>query len=319
MAGAGSLWRSLRPTLLAGAAALTWLTFSSTAASADTLAEPPSLLGSVTSSVASVAEALPVLPAANDSALTAAAPDGLLPSAAGPVAGAVDNLIASVPVVHHVVPANTVSAVTAPVTAVADDVVAGAVGAVVTPLTEAVPVLEPVVQPITDLVGGVSPVPGGLPGLPQLPATSDVEAVPEDTGVSDGGAPPAQADVAAGATESIEVSEGSATAPAPASIAAASSTSEASYLASYPTLGPSPTAIAGEQTTSFGGSTYPAHAPAPPASGSGGSSASGAGSGPAAWLDVFDLLLPLAGDSSLGDYSEHAPSPVSYDPGSSPD
>lgn len=312
MAGAGSLWRTLRPTLLAGAATLTWLTFSSTAASADTLPDSPSLLGNVTSSVTSVSEALPVLSPAE-------ATNGLLQPAAGPLAGAVDNLITSVPVVHHVVPANTVSAVTAPATAAAENVVAGAVGAVVTPVTEAVPVLEPVVQPINDLVGGVSPLPGGLPALPQLRAASEAEVVPEDTGVSDGAAARGPADVAALATESIQSSDGFATATDLAGIAAAYSTSEASYLASYPTSGVSPTAVAGEQSAPSGGSPYPAHAPAPPASGSGGSTSSGTGSGPAAWLDVFDLLLPLAGDSPRGDYSEHAPSPVSYDPGSSPD
>ncbi|WP_156507409.1 hypothetical protein [Arthrobacter sp. OY3WO11] len=278
------------------------------------------MLGSVTSSVASVAEVLPVLPAADESAATpASAPSGLLQPAAAPLAGAADNLIASVPVVSHVVPANTVSAVTAPVTAVADDVVAGAVGAVVTPLTEAVPVLEPVVQPITDLVGGVSPVPGGLPTLPQLPAASEAEAVLEDTGVSDGGTAPAQADAGTVATESSQTSDGSEAAADPASIAAASITSEASYLTSYSASAISPTEMTGEQALPFGGSPYPAHVPAPPASSSGGSTASGAGSGPAAWLDAFDLLLPLAGDSPLGEYSEHAPSPVSFDPGSSPD
>lgn len=319
MAGAGSLWRSLRPTLLAGAAALTWLTVSSTAASADTLPESPSLLGAVTSSVSSVAEALPVLSQDDDaSGDTPASPNGLLQPAVQPLAGAVDNLIASVPAVHHVVPANTVSAVIAPVAAVADNVVAGAVGAVATPLTEAVPVLEPVVQPLTELVSGDSPLPGGIPGLPQLPATSDVEAVPGNTGVNDGGAAPTPAENAAGATEAVEVPGGSVTAPAPANIVTAPVTPKASYLASYPTSGGSPIAIADEQT-SPSGSPHPAHAPAPPASGNGGSTVSGAGSGPAAWLDVFNLPFPLAGDSPLGEYSEHAPSPVSYDPGSSPD
>ncbi len=307
--GASSLWRTLRPTLLAGAAALTWLTVSSTAASADTLPEPSSLLGSVTSSVASVGEALPTLsPGVESGRMPASVPTGLLQPAAAPLAGAVDSLITSVPVVNHVVPANTVSAVTAPVTAVADNVAVGAIGAVVSPLTEAVPVLEPVVQPITDLVGGIPPLPGDLPEPPQLPAAPNAEPTAESTGISDGTAAP----------ESIPASAGSVTAEDP-ELAAAPATSEPAYFASYPTSGVNPIAVVGEQTVPSGGSPYPAHAPAPPVSGGGSSTASGTGSGPAAWLDAFSLQLPLAGNSLVGEYSKHAPSPVFFDPGSSPD
>lgn len=286
-----------------------WLTFSSTAASADILPESSSLLGSVTSSVDSVGEALPVLSAGDESAATpASAPNGFLQPAAGPLAGAVDNVITAIPVVNYVLPANTVSAITAPVAAAGDNLAAGAVGAVVPPLTQVVPVLEPVVQPITDLVSGVAPLPGGLPELPQLQATPDSGTIPEDIGISDGSAAPG----------AIQKSDGSVTA-ADRGITGASATSETSYLPSYPITDVNPMMMMGEQHVPSGGTPYPAHAPAPPASGSGGSTASGTGSGPAAWLDAFNLGLPLAGNSLLGEYSERAPSPVSFDPGSSPD
>ncbi|MEW1808858.1 hypothetical protein [Pseudarthrobacter sp. NPDC080039] len=53
--------------------------------------------------------------------------------------------------------------------------------------------------------------------------------------------------------------------------------------------------------------------------GSGGSNAQSAGSsGPAAWLASHVIHVRVAGSSRALGYSEHAPSPVSFDPGSSP-
>ena len=169
MAKGLSPWRALRPVLLAGAATLTWLTLSSTAATADS-ADSGSLLGGVTSSVSSLAS-----PAGQHPAVSARrccrrplSRSTVRTSAARgrPLASSADQLIAAVPVVNEVVPAGTVSAVAVPVAVVADDATAGLVETVAPPLVEAVPVLEPVLQPVSDLVTGAAPLPVTLPSVP---------------------------------------------------------------------------------------------------------------------------------------------------------
>jgi hypothetical protein len=170
MARSRSPWRALRPVLLAGAATLTWLTFSSTAASADTLSDTSSLLGGVASSVSAASEkllhAVPGVPATP----AGAQPAGLLQPVVGAVAGQADNLISSVPVVQHVVPPGTVPAVTAPVTRIADGATSAVVEVVLRPVTDSVPVLEPVLDPVADLVTGTTPIPVPAPVLPGSPA-----------------------------------------------------------------------------------------------------------------------------------------------------
>ena len=174
MAHVRSPWRALRPVILAGAAAVSWLTLSSTAASADTLSDPSSLLGGVTSSVTSsvssvtgkltdpVPDATPPVTAP----VPAPAPSaGLLQPVTGQVSSVADNLLASVPVVNQVVPAGTVSAVSTPVAAVADETTSGLVEVIVPPVAEAVPVLEPVLEPVSELLTGDAPLEVQLPVL----------------------------------------------------------------------------------------------------------------------------------------------------------
>src|SRR6478735_4241638 len=121
MARSSSPWRALRPVLLAGAAAATWLTLSSTPATADTGPDSSSPLGAPTSSVSSVGQ----------------------------------DLAARV----SPIPAGTVSGVSAPLVEVADTLAAGVARELTAPAAEALPVLEPVLQPVSDLLNGAVSLP----------------------------------------------------------------------------------------------------------------------------------------------------------------
>jgi hypothetical protein len=305
-------WRALRPVLLAGAATLTWLTLSGTAATADST-DSNSLLGGLTASVtalaAPVTDTLPSLPAAAPPASPASAPSGLLEPVVGTLSGTGDQLVASVPVVNTVVPAGTVSAVSVPVAAAADDAAIGVVETVAPPLVEAVPVLEPVIQPVSDLVTGAAPLPVTLPGLPDggtLPAASEsvLAATPSAVLLSPGDAASASvgkqllaADPAAG-FQSL-----------PAALAGTSSS---------PTM-PTAAVHSADPAQPHADDPSPYAALGAPGSGTGsGASASGA-SGSAAWLNDFALDFLLPESFPVSGTSEHAPLPVSFDPGSSPD
>lgn len=302
-------WRALRPVLLAGAATLTWLTLSSTAATADS-AGSGSLLGGVAESVSSLAapvtSTLPSLSDVAPPAPSANAPSGLLQPVVGTLTGTADQFVAAVPVVSTVVPAGTVSAVAVPVAVVADDAAAGVVETVAPPLVEAVPVLEPVVQPVSDLVTGASPVPVTLPSLP------DAGSLPADSAA--GAESPAAvqafaADVATGTAAHhllgrVGVSAGGSSA-LPSALAGTSASPVALRSAdSAPPITDDPSPYA-----ALGG----------PSSGAGSGASPSGPSGSAAWLNNFDLVLLVPGSFPAQGSSEHAPSPVSFDPGSSPD
>ncbi|UUL76065.1 hypothetical protein NG819_19195 [Pseudarthrobacter sp. Fe7] len=312
MARLSTPWRALRPVILAGAAAVTWLTLSSTAASADTLPDSSSLLGNATSSVSSLSHDL----AATVSLVPAGSPagtfsgPGLLQPVVAPVSGLTDNLIAAVPVVDRVVPPGTVSAVSAPVVELADTVTAGMAQVVVAPAAEAIPVL----QPVSDIMTGTAP----LPVPPLEAAQADVPAVPAPAPAED---QPAALQETPVALEAGQVSE------------SLSPTAQASGNAVLETAGPGILANAAVQKPAVSGtadvisdqplpaapSPVPAQAPAAPASGTGSGGSSGGPSGAAAWLNPFDLEFVPAGAVYASEAPEHAPAPVSFDPGSSPD
>lgn len=313
MAKARLPWRALRPMLLAGAATLTWLTLSSTGASADST-DSNSLLGGLTAPVSALAApvtgTLPSLPEAAPPASPASVPSGLLQPVVGTLSGTGDQLVADVPVVNTVVPAGTVSEVSVPIAAVADDAATGVVETVAPPLVEAVPVLEPVVQPVSDLVTGAAPLPVTLPGLP------------------DGGPLPDSESVLAATPSAVLVTAGDvASASAGKQLWGAAGVLEAGFR-------PLPAALAGTSAsptvpTTALGSTGPALAyaddPSPyaalgaPSSGAGSGASSSGASGSAAWLNDFDLNFLLPESFPVSGASEHAPLPVSFDPGSSPD
>jgi hypothetical protein len=332
MAGVRSPWRALRPVLLAGAATLTWLTFSSPAASADTISDTSSLLGGVTSAVSSVTGQLtsPVPPSPSQ-------PAGLLRPAVSSVSELVDSTVASVPVVKHVVPAGAVSAVTVPLASAADGATTEVVHVVAPPVAGALPVLEPVLQPVTDLVTGTRPLPVPLPD--QVKDTAPLPDSAEDTvgpgtgvegslpGTAVGGSLPGTAP--AGSVDVAAEAKGSADAVHhPAAVQGSNQAATgAAALGGTSGLGLPWAPLTGDfPAIGTPGSGNPAQVPAPgpagPSSGPGsGSSLSGSSgsSGSVAWLHPYHLLYPFPGAVHAGDAVSHAPSPVSFDPGSSPD
>lgn len=327
MARSRSPWRALRPVLLAGAATLTWLSFSSTAASADTLSDSSSLLGGVTSSVSSASDKLlspaPLVPAPGQ-------PSGLMQPVIRPVSNTADDVIASVPVINRVVPGGTVATITVPIAQLADGTTSAVVETVVPPATEAVPVLEPVLNPVTDLVTGKTPI--RVPDLPGL--VGDDEGLPGGPGSASAGSTTTDASSTAETADTVQGSG-----PVPVSAVEASSldalAAEAQFQFSdkrpggnglvassaFSLAGSVALSVTGESPGSVDPAPFPGPVPAAPGvsgTGSGASSATG-GSGSAAWLNPFDLHLPPVASSRAGELSEHAPAPVSFDPGSSPD
>lgn len=312
MARGLSPWRALRPALLAGAATLTWLTLSTTAATADS-PDSGSLLGGVTSSVSSLTapldSALPSLPDVAASAPQSAPPSGPPQPVVGALADTTDQLVTAVPVVNEVVPAGTVSAIAVPVAVVVDDAAAELVETVAPPLVEAVPVLEPVVQPISDLVTGAAHLPVTLPSV-----LDSGSVVTDSAGVLD----EAPAEVAGSA-------DGVPTATVSEQVLWATGASAGGF-------GAPPVALAGTSgslgmpATALGSAEPalplagdPTPTPSGPTLGAGSGASPSGPPGSAAWLNELDLDLPLPGSFPVSGSSVHAPSPVSFDPGSSPD
>lgn len=309
MAKVRSPWRLLRPLFLAGAVTATWLTLSSSAATADTSTDTGSLLGGVTSSVSSLTA--PLTGATPRAA--AATPTGLLQPLVGGLADTTDQLVAAVPVVRSIVPSGTVSTVAVPLAAAADGAVAGLVDVAVPPLVEAVPVLEPVVQPVAGLVTGTTPLPAVVPAV--LPGVPDASGDLPEALALDAAAPMTASEVSAPAgTDLAETTAGEATGSSGPSLVLTGSAA-----AGTPGASLHQAAARAPFTEDPGPWPVPAPAPAAPGSGAGGGASPSGPSGAAAWLDDFDLDLPLAGNYPISGASEHAHSPVSFDPGSSPD
>jgi hypothetical protein len=302
---------------LAGAAAFTWLTFSSTAASADTLPDTSPLVGSVTSSVQSVTEQ--VVPAAPAPPKAPAAPPsvGLVQPVVNQVSAVADDLVTSVPVVNQVVPADTVSGVTAPVARIADGTATAVVETILPPVAETLPVLEPLLQPVADVVTCSAPLPVDVPELPRITDPevpgSVLPAVPVEDGSAD-------------ATAAGDAGTGPATVIPHAPEPAPSGTLETTPAAAGPAALASvfPAAVhdlpsPGSDQPHTADPAFPAQAPAAPGSGTGSSGPSGSSPGSAAWLTAFNLNHAITGDVLAGGASVNAPAPVSFDPGSSPD
>ena len=322
MARRSSPWSALRPVIFAGAAAVTWLTLSSTAASADAGPDSSSLLGSVTTPVSALTHNLvdPITPAPDGPTTNVAAP-GLAQPVAAQVSGLADGLIASVPVVGQVVPAGTVSTVSAPLADAADGVTAGVVEAVATPVTEAAPVLEPVLKPVADLLTGTDQLPLPLPDAPlaAVPAELPVANAPasaETTPAAQATNPTSLQTVpeVAQADLSAETSAGAKGGPALEGTAPRADTAAPRADVSGPSG-----AASEEPAGPAGRSPLPSQAPVAPTSGTGAGGSSGGPSGAAAWLSPFDFHFEHPGTVPAGHASEQAPAPVSFDPGSSPD
>lgn len=301
-------WRALRPLLLAGAAATAWLALSAPAAGADSAADSGSLLGGISSSVSSIAgtaatqapavAALPAQPVTPE-------PEDLLQPLTGPATGTVDYLIEAVPVVNQIVPAGTVGTVTAPVVTAADTIVAEAAHTVLPAASDALPVLDPILEPVEELMSGI----GSLP-LGESEAVTPGLAVVPDISTFDGGFGTDVEPALGGLFNAAADSSGLSVTPESA--------------ASFPTAPGSvrsSTAPAGSLESPGNGEAPPGphELPAAPGSGSGTSQSSGAGPGGSAWLSTFHLDVPLTGVFRVSGPLQNSPAPVSFDPGSSPD
>ncbi|MFC9771597.1 MULTISPECIES: hypothetical protein [unclassified Pseudarthrobacter] len=336
MANAHSPWRAMRPVLLAGAAAIGWLTMSSTAASADTLSEASSLLGGVTSSVPSsvssvtgkVAATVPTDSQPSTTAPTPAPapapalPTGLLQPVASQVSAVADTLISAVPVVNRVVPTDTVSAVATPILEVADGATAVLVEAVVPPVAEAIPVLEPVLVPVSDLVAGSDPLPdlsGTLP-LEELPASGPIAGAGAGTNLIE---PVHNAAVAVpaesfGTAESSPAAGANAAAPVLTDFPGHGAASLAATAGIEPAVHHSGVGDSG-QPANHNPPHQPAQSPAVPGTGTGSGGPASVAFGSAAWLSAYDFDHFLSRAVLVREDREHTPAPVSFDPGSSPD
>lgn len=328
------IWRSLRPVLLAAAAATSWLALSAPAASADATPEPAPLVKRASSSVVAVetsarAHAGNVVlqfqlkterpPARSGSSAVIALPAALpeLRPAVRDVAASADGLLHRVPAATALAPANPVAAVTDPVATLADTVV-GAASAAVVPVTGTViEILDPVVRPIID--HAVRPVPSPIPG--------EGTALPE---MLDGGSPGPGVSPSAALSGAREE-----TAPSSAGILAdATSESTATGVSFSQTVGAAvrsgnrgpfqlPASVAASAAPEPPAEAprdalfYPV--PAVPGSGSAGSASSGGSPSVPAWLSHHHFIIPSPSASHVRGALLRAPSQVSFEPGSSPD
>jgi len=279
MAKFRSPWRALRPLLLAGAVTATWLTLSASATTADSSRDSGSLLGGLSSSVSSLAAPLS---GAASPILEAASP-ALSPN------GLVQ------PVVGRV--AGTADQLIAAVPVVKSVVPAGTVTAGAVPIaavvdTAADDLVETVAPPLTDAA------PVKLPGLLPLEETAGAISTVTDARASGHVAADATTN-SPGTSDNLLAVTGMSSLPVPP--------------------GTEMHAVPAESPWTTDPSTPPAPAPAGPASAAGSGAPPSGASGSAAWLDEFGFNLPLSGAFPISGSPEHAPSPVSFDPGSSPD
>ncbi|WP_346038497.1 hypothetical protein [Arthrobacter gandavensis] len=190
-------WRVVRPVLLGAAAAASWLTLSATAASAEPVTEPDSLLASVSSSATGLLDAAVntvdqvtdgLLPAPQAPA-QAPAPGISLPEAPRlqpalhGVVTAADELVQTVPVVGTLVPAQTLPAATDPILTAVDDITGFAVETIRPTADGLLESLPPVLPPASDAGTGLV-CPDGL-GDPAASAASGCSETPITPAIPD--------------------------------------------------------------------------------------------------------------------------------------
>lgn len=278
---------------------------------ADSSAESGSLPGGVTSSVSSLSAPLTGAAAPLKAAISPALPSdsGLVQPMVGTVAGTADQVVASVPVLSSVVPADTVSSLVIPVAVAADSVVGDLAETVAPSLADALPVLEPVLQPIVELTAAtVDPLPVALPAALTGLAVDDISSAEVDSAFAD-----------------------TALAPEITELDLASDPGTSDNTSVMPQRSLATTALVAGMTSSVRHSAAPgspwtgdpstplAPALAGPASGAGSGASPSGPTSAAAWLDGSGFTLLLPGTFPISASPEHCPSPVSFDPGSSPD
>lgn len=317
--------RSLRSLLLGGAAAVAWLALSSPGASADAGTPSDSILGGLTSSVSSVTsaagDALSAAPSHSRAANPAPAPspasgsNGLLQPVVGSLTGAVDNLAGSIPVINQVVPDGAVSNAVSPVSAAVDNAASGFAETVIPPASETIPALQPVLDPVADVISGgdvalPEPVAGVVTELVGEPA------VPGPGLLGDSGA---GGDATAALPDTADSVSSDASSNGTAALATGFSAMWAPSMSLGDTSGEAATSGVAAPSDGGNGPPGPEAVPAVPGSGSGSGQSSGGSSGGAACLTDLSLNLPQPGNTPASEPLQHAPAPVSFDPGSSPD
>lgn len=292
------IWRSLRPVLLAAAAATSWLALSAPAATADPRLEPAPLVTSTSPSVVAITTTAADHAGSVVVQLETEQPQAL--SGLSPVIA-----------IPALAPANPVATVTDPVAILADTVVGAASEAVLPVIGTVNEILDTVVEPIIDpgVQQAPSPVPGTGTALPEVFLGGPPFAVPpgawEEAAPS---SPNPLGDVTSDSTR-IGVSTSSAVS------AGATSGNRGLYQ--------SPAAVAGSATLEspaegdLDAFFYPV--PAVPGSGAAGSANSGGGPAAPAWLTNHQIMIPSPPASPIRGAVLRAPSPVSFEPGSSPD
>ncbi|WP_231369868.1 hypothetical protein [Arthrobacter sp. 135MFCol5.1] len=260
--------------------------------------------------------ASPVAPPAGP----AAAP-GLVQTVAPPVSEAGDTTISTVPVVDQLVPGGSVSAVSAAVGGMADQIAAGVAEVVAAPAAEAVPALEPALQPVADLLTRATATPLPLPAPTVDAVLADLPSVVAPVPAAGPEALEALPDVPGMLPEAEQGAGALPTAPACSSSAGFATVGRAALAnTSAPQAGMSvPAGPASGQPLPVDPATLPAQVPAAPASGTGSGASSGGAAGAAAWLSPAYFGFERPGAVPAGETFEHAPAPVSFDPGSSPD
>jgi hypothetical protein len=255
---------------------------------------------------------LPATPVTTAPAPAAPSPTGLVQPVRGGVTDVVDDVIAAVPVVNQVVPEGPVASVTAPVVSAAETAVTDAV---VPDAAGALPVVDQVIEPVRDIVDVDVDAPLPLPLAPLSSAPADpLDGTSEPSAslkpAADTAGFPA---IGSASAEGLQAGQEGPLTPA-ATLLTAPGGGAALPLNAAAVSSGTPELPAGGESPASG------WLPAAAGSGSGsGSSSSGSSGGAAAWLTASTIDLPLTGDAPVSGPLQHAPAPVSLEPGCSPD
>jgi len=179
-------------------------------------------------------------------------------------------------------------------------------------------VLEPVLVPVSDLVTGSDPLPlpdlsGTLP-LEELPASGPVAAARTNFVEPVQDAAVAVRAGSFGAAEPARAADVNAAAPSLTVFPGFGAAFLAETAGIQPAVHPSGGGDAGQPVTDD-----PAQSPAVPGTGTGSGGPASVAFGSAAWLSAYDFDHFLCRAVLAREDGEHAPAPVSFDPGSSPD
>jgi hypothetical protein len=330
-------WRIFRPVLFAAAAATSWIALSASAATADSAPEPDSLVKSISSSVGAITgsaadyagsalrpittQAAPTRDAKTLPADLASTLPKLKP-VVHDVTTAADKLLTSVPAVKAVAPARPVTSLTDPVVGLTDKAAGTAAAIILPPVNAVVEILDPVVEILDPVVAPIISPDDRDP----LPAP-DIETNTPDAPA--GG-------VASPAAPAPGASPGAKNSTVPLTVLhhgdAAADSAHASLLPSHGSGAALLTSACDQMQATAQGVTLSAKDPVEdpldtlpepttglPGSGSAGSASTGGAPQVPAWLTTHHFDIPVPAAVLVRGAVMNAPTPVSFDPGSSPD